>query len=262
MPPYVSWSNTTYDFSNIRKTAASKPPCLPDSLPANRGFKIASLNVNSLIKHIDDLRIFLADNLVDVLAINESKLDDSIKNCELYIPGYEIIRSDRNRNGGGVCFYIKTSINFVTRRDLNLNDLENLCLEIQKPCSKPFLVVTWYRRHCSSAELFSQYETLVGKLDSLDLEYYLMGDLKCNMASAHFDTNTPLLCEISDTYGLRQLITEPTRIIESSSSLIDVIFKNCINSSTVQEFCLLTLVITASFMFIVNYLQSLLSKGI
>jgi len=144
-PPYVSWSNASYDFSNIRRTAASKPPCLPYSLPANRGFKIASLNVNSLIKHIDDLRIFLADNPVNVLAINESKLDDCIKNCELYTPGYEIIHRDRNRNGVGVCFYIKTSINFVIRRDLNLNDLENLCLEIQKPCSKPFLTVTWYK---------------------------------------------------------------------------------------------------------------------
>ena len=113
----------------MRKTVASKPPCLPNSLPANRGFKIASLNVNSLIKHIDDLRIFLADNPVDVLAINESKLD-SIKTCELYIPCYEITRRNRNRNGGGVCFYIKSSINFVIRRDLNLNDLENLCLEI------------------------------------------------------------------------------------------------------------------------------------
>ena len=46
------------------------------------------------------------------------------------------------------------------------NDLENLCVEIQKPCSKPFLVVTWYRPPCASAELFSHYETLVGKLDS------------------------------------------------------------------------------------------------
>ena len=154
-PPYVSLGNTSYDLSNIRKTAASKPPCLPNSLPANRGFKIASLNVNSLIKHIDDLRIFLADNPVDVLAINESKLDDSIKNCELYIPGYEITRRDRNRNGGGVCFYIKTSINFVIRRDLNLNDLENLYIEIQKPCSKPFLVVTWYIGHLALQLNFS-----------------------------------------------------------------------------------------------------------
>ena len=106
------------------------------------------------------------------------------------------------------------SFNFVIRLDLNMNDLENLCLEIQKPCSKPFLLVTWYRPPCSSAELFSHYETLIGKLDSLDLEYYLMGDLNCNMASAHFDSNTRLLCEISDIYGLQQLITEPTRITE------------------------------------------------
>ena len=45
--PYVSQGNTSYDLSNIRKTAASKPPCLPNSLPANRGFNIASLNVKS-----------------------------------------------------------------------------------------------------------------------------------------------------------------------------------------------------------------------
>ena len=55
-----------------------------------------------------------------------------------------------------------------------------------------------------------------------------MGDLNCNMASAHFDTNTRLLCEISDIYGLQQLITEPPLITELSSSLIDVIFTNCI----------------------------------
>ncbi|CAH3173115.1 unnamed protein product, partial [Porites lobata] len=76
-----------------------------------------------------------------------------------------------------------------------------------KSCSKPFLVVTWYRPPCSSAELFSHYETLIRKLDSLDLEYYLMGDLNC-------------------------------------------------------KFCILAFVITASFLFVINYLQSLLSKGI
>ena len=37
-----------------------------------------------------------------------------------------------------------------------------------------------------------------------------MGDLKCDMAFAYFDSNTRLLCEISDIYGLQQLVTEPT----------------------------------------------------
>ena len=37
-----------------------------------------------------------------------------------YRLGYEFIRRDRNRQGGGVGFYIKTSINFAVRSDLNV----------------------------------------------------------------------------------------------------------------------------------------------
>ena len=83
---------------------------LSDFLPSGRGFKIAGLNINSLIKHIDELRILLDDHSVDILSINETKLDDSIKSCGVQISGYEFIRRDRNRQGG-VGFYIKTSIN-------------------------------------------------------------------------------------------------------------------------------------------------------
>ena len=60
-PQYISQGNTSFDLS-IRTTAASETSCLSNSLPAKRRFKIASINVNSLTKHIDDLRIFLADN--------------------------------------------------------------------------------------------------------------------------------------------------------------------------------------------------------
>ena len=123
-------------------------------------------------------RIILDDNSIDILSLNETKLDESIKSCELHIPGYELIRRDRDRNGGGVCFYLKTSINFVVRSDLNVVNLENLCLEIRKPNSKPFFVITWYRPPCSSIELFSYYESLIGKLDALGFEYYLVGDIK------------------------------------------------------------------------------------
>jgi len=47
----------------------------------------------------------------DVLSINETKLDDSVKDSNVYIPGYEIIRWDREINGrfgDGVCFCIRT----------------------------------------------------------------------------------------------------------------------------------------------------------
>lgn len=67
-------------------------------------FKLASLNINSLLAHIEELRVLLADLPIDVLAINETKLDSAVNDNEVYIPGYEIIRSDRyfnGRSGGG-----------------------------------------------------------------------------------------------------------------------------------------------------------------
>ncbi len=68
----------------------------------SKGFRIASLtDVNSLLKHIDEIRVILEKNPLDVLAINESKIDDSISDNEIKIPGYALCRKDRNRNGGG-----------------------------------------------------------------------------------------------------------------------------------------------------------------
>ena len=42
---------------------------------------------------------------VDILAINETRLDCTISNGEINIPGYVIERKDRNRSGGGVALY-------------------------------------------------------------------------------------------------------------------------------------------------------------
>ena len=110
------------------------------------------------------------------------------------------------------------------RSDLNVINLENLITESRKPNSRPFLIATWYRPPCSPIDLFSSYESFIDKVDSLDLEYYLLGDLNCNLASPTLDANTRHLLEISDLYGLKQLITEPTRVTESSSTLIDFRF--------------------------------------
>ena len=91
------------------------------------------------------------------------------------------------------------------------------------------MIATWYRPPCSSVDLFLCYESFLEKLDSLGLEYYLLGDFNCNLASAQYDLTTRRLCEISDLFGLQQLITEPTRKTESPSTLIDLIYTNYVD---------------------------------
>ena len=60
-----------------------------------------------------------------------------------------------------------------------------------------------------------------------NIEFYLIGDFHCNMASSNCDNNTRLLSEIVDIYGIEQLIKEPTRVTETTSTLLDLIYTNC-----------------------------------
>ena len=138
-------------------------------VPKGRGFKMACLNITSLTKHIDELRAVLSNQCVDILAINETKLDDTISDNEITVDSYNIIRRDRTVNGrfgGGVCFYIRSNVNFILREELEIKPLEILSIEVRKLSSKPFVITTWYRSPNSSFDLFSHFDTVLRNLDS------------------------------------------------------------------------------------------------
>ena len=82
-------------------------------LPSKRVFKIAYLNVNSLSAPIDEVRILQDDKFLGVLAIQESKLNNSDRDSEFYISGFDLVRRDRISDGGGVVCFIKSSIIFL-----------------------------------------------------------------------------------------------------------------------------------------------------
>ena len=87
----------------------------------------------------------MANKPLDVLAINESKLDLVDSDRLVNLEGCNIVRRDRNKRGGGVCFYLRNTITFSRQYQLENDDLELIALEIQKPNSCPFLIATWYR---------------------------------------------------------------------------------------------------------------------
>ena len=135
-------------------------------------------------------------------------------------------RESNGKNGGGVCIYIRSNINFQLRADLSPNNLEFSTVEITKPRSKPFLVSTLYRPPQSSPDLFSTFERIFDNIDAENLELYLMGVLNCNLLSEVVNNNSSHLLNIIDIYGLTQLITESTRVTQYSSTLIDLCLTN------------------------------------
>jgi exonuclease III len=97
------------------------------------------------------------------------------------LDGYDIVRKDRSRNGGGVCIYFRSSINYWVRNDLVPTELEAVCIEIIMPHSKPFLVTAVYRPPGALSEFFDHFEKLIKAHDNENKEIYIVHDLNCDM---------------------------------------------------------------------------------
>lgn len=179
-----------------------------------------------MLKHLDEIRALLTKSPVDILAINESKIDDLIPNNEINILGYNLVRKDRNRYGGGVVLYIRDSIPFSERKDLVPDHLEMLCVEVSRPYNKSFLISTWYRPPNSDNDIFDKYDSFLCKCDSENKELMVVGDLNCDVAKASPDLHTRRLQFLCSLYQCDQLINEPTRVTQTSATLIDLILTN------------------------------------
>ena len=100
---------------------------------------VASLNVNSLLLHIDEIRATVKELGIHILAINETKLDGHIADELVDIDGFSIKRCDRNRNGGGVAIYVKDNLfdKCSVREDVPVSSLEAVCIECKPVRSAP-----------------------------------------------------------------------------------------------------------------------------
>ena len=182
---------------------------------------MAMLNLASLVKHLDEIRLILLDKKLDVLAINETRLDSTISDGLVSIDSYNVLRADRDRNGGSVCIYIRCHVNYTLRSDLVPTDLEAVSVETNQANSQSFIISSIYRPPCSTNEVFKKIEELIKLTDDESKGLYIFGDLNCNMLQLNLST-TKKLQEIMKLYQLTQLIDSPTRITNSNQSLLDV----------------------------------------
>ena len=49
----------------------------------------------------------MSENKIDILALNETKLDSKTEDEQVSIPGYTVLHCDRNFHGGGVAIYLR-----------------------------------------------------------------------------------------------------------------------------------------------------------
>ena len=158
-----------------------------------------------------------------MISVSETWIDDSVTDAEICIENYSVVRSDRSRNGGGVCMYIRNDLAFSLLQDLKIEGIESIWIEILLPKTKPIVVGACYRppKQNDFLELFEQ---TLNKLRP-DCEQIILGDFNIS-----FKNNTSSICKsyknILNMFNLKQLINTPTRVTPTSSTIIDHIICN------------------------------------
>ena len=188
----------------------------------SKGLHFLHLNARSLLPKIEELRLVAQNSHAAVIGITETWLDHSVTDHEIIIPNYTVIRKDRNREGGGVCMYIRTDLAFNQRNDISDDQLEMLWIELLLPHTRHILICTCYRPQ-TTKNFYDILENVCTQKDRvLDLECFLLGDLNSDFSK----TQSPLYQALKHFLYICnwvQVIKEPTRITPTCSSILDVI---------------------------------------
>ena len=197
--------------------------------------QIAHLNVRSVKErnHLIQLRELMREKNYDVLAISESWLNSTTTNAEVEIAGYKITRLDRTKTvGGGVCIYTRSSLKVKRLKEMSVTSetgFQQLWVQIQLKKLRPMVLCVAYRPdYCPVSCFVDDFMDKYSQALTLGKNIIVAADLNCNMLKPR-SPEAVALQDLCDSVNLTQLIKEPTRVTETSSTLIDVIMTSSTN---------------------------------
>ena len=212
-----------------------------DALQTAKGFKIVHLNVRSLVKKMDQIRLMLHGIDLDVLTFSETWLKPYLGTNIVELPGYMPIRFDRNVNkggtgkrtkkrGGGLIVYIseKHASNTETIDTLNASNenIEAQWVHIHRPTCKDVVVCNLYRPPTGNlTKAITYFEDCLKTINMSKTDIFMLGDMNVN----YINKRSPDFKKINffaTSNGLTQCITTITRVTEKTKSLIDLILTN------------------------------------
>ena len=157
----------------------SRPVQIPPAGNFNIWEPLNQKGLHFLLIDINGLQPKIKTTKDAIIGITESKLDHAVPDLEVDLPGYDILRCDRNRNGSGVVCFIREDLCFNTR-PLNCNEIENIIFDKLLPKSKPIAIGIFCRP--PNQTIFMELIVKgVSLLNLKDNELYILGDFNINL---------------------------------------------------------------------------------
>lgn len=192
------------------------------------------LNISSLPKHLDELDTLLnsLDHNFKVLGISETRLTETSIPHNIEINGFKTpYLTSTKASAGGTALYVSKDVESKPRKDLSSiaysdKELESTFCELVFETQENIIVGCIYKHPTLRTDTFTQnfFLPLLQKVCKENKRLVLLGDFNINLLE--YGTSN-LVNEFADSlhsYFLLPSISLPTRITETSGTLIDNIF--------------------------------------
>ena len=203
------------------------------------GLRIGHLNICSLSNKVSELKVLIKQHSPHIIGISESRIhfeksekENKVTEETLSIPGYFLFRRDISEVlHTGLAIYVHESVSkFIKRRlDLEKGPIECIWLQFKNNQGNPKLIGTFYRNPKSN--LNDWIDSFVDQMDLIDGDkrnVTLLGDFNINL-----HISQPKWDRVLSLFNLKQLVTESTRITDTTSTLIDHVYTN--NTKTIRD---------------------------
>ena len=180
------------------------------------------INAGSIPKHYDEIVRLLSILGVDILGVSETFICEKTPKMLYEIPGYTFIHRDRTmKSRGGTGLYIKNGLEFKEIKiSENIIQPEMCFAEIKCQFAKVVVGVIYKSPLIS----YTEYSVLTEVLPPIITGYehhIIMGDFNVNQLKPDSSACKFFREHVLEPFDLTQLVTEPTRVTKSTTSLID-----------------------------------------
>ena len=190
--------------------------------PSKDGLRICHLNINHAVNKSTDIASLISNHgkSFHIVGLSESRLSEHIKDTDMHIPGFHIIRRDPTKTREtGLLIYVSESITFKRLQHLESHEVESLWIEITLKKSTPILVGFCYRNPSERTNWMDRYDSMMEAVLLESKEIILLGDFNIDLMKTNNQWNQQI-----DSYNLHQLIQSPTRVTQNSQTIIDHIY--------------------------------------
>lgn len=164
-----------------------------------------------------------------IICLTETHVTNDIELTEIAIDGFRTeICYTNSTHTGGVIFYIKNEVEFQVLKNFTI-DKNMWCVVIKVLIKlKTYTIIGVYHSpSASTADFLHYFEGILEEYSSNNIDTIIIGDFNIDMLQDTFYSKQ--LSRTLRENGLKQLISEPTRITKTSATLIDLLITNCDN---------------------------------